>query len=177
MNKHLKTFSLFIKKGGVDSLIFLAIIATMGFYLFLAYSQKVEADFEKFSEENSVLSNVVIIQENSILPVSGPILSEEEIKITKKIKVVVTGYSSSPWQTDDTPFLTAAGTQVRDGVVATNILPFGTKIRLPEIYGDKIFVVEDRMSPKKGYQIDIWFSSYWEAKNFGVEMAEMEIVS
>ena len=39
----------------------------------------------------------------------------------------VTAYSSTPEETDDTPFVTASGTSVRDGVIATNFLEFGTK--------------------------------------------------
>jgi len=44
---------------------------------------------------------------------------------------------------------------VRDGVIATNILPFGTKVRIPEIFGDKVFVVEDRMARKHADRVDI----------------------
>ena len=119
------------------------------------------------------LSSLPTIQGNSIIAIS----SMPEIKITRKIKVVTTAYSSTTWQTDSTPFITAAGTYVRDGIVANNLLPFGTKVRLPEIYGDKIFVVEDRMHWKKGYyHIDIWFASYSEAKNFGIKRTYLEIL-
>ena len=95
----------------------------------------------------------------------------------RKLPVIVTGYSSTIDQTDSDPFITAAGTIVRDGIVANNKYPFGTKIRFPEIYGDKVFVVEDRMSWKKGnYHIDIWFASYWEAKNFGAKRTYIEVL-
>jgi 3D (Asp-Asp-Asp) domain-containing protein len=50
-------------------------------------------------------------------------------------------------------------------------------LKIPELYGDKIFVVEDRRSWTKGnYHIDIWFPSYWEALNFGVKITEVEIL-
>ena len=142
----------------------------------LAQNQEAEADFEGFSYEDPIFSESIVVQGNSLLSFSSLLLSEEKLKTVKKIKVVVTGYSSTSWQTDDTPFLTAAGTRVRDGVVAINILPFDTKIKLPSLYGDKIFVVEDRMSPGKQYHVDIWFSSYQEAVDFGAKTAEMEIV-
>ncbi|GAI34149.1 unnamed protein product, partial [marine sediment metagenome] len=108
--------------------------------------------------------------------ISSP--SNPESQYTKKtIEVVVTAYSSSPWETDDSPYLTAAGTWVREGIVANNKYPFGTEIRIPEIYGEKIFVVEDRMSWKKGeYHIDIWFPSYWEALNFGTKRTYIEVL-
>ena len=64
----------------------------------------------------------------------------------KKIMVVLaTAYSSTPDQTDATPFITAWNTRVRDGILAANFLPFGTLVKIPEVFGDKIFVVEDRM--------------------------------
>lgn len=103
--------------------------------------------------------------------------SNEDKQATKKIKVIITAYSSTPDQTDDTPFTTASGKQVADGIVANNMLPFGTKIRIPELYGDKIFVVEDRMhSRKSNYQFDIWFPERQLAVNFGVKTAEIEIL-
>jgi len=113
------------------------------------------------------------VQNNSLLPISNPM----EPVATKTIKVVVTAYSSTVWQTDSDPFITASGKMVQDGIVANNLLPFGTKIKIPELYGNKIFVVEDRMHWRKGvYQFDIWFSDYWQAKNFGVKKTSIEIL-
>jgi 3D (Asp-Asp-Asp) domain-containing protein len=90
--------------------------------------------------------------------------------------VVVTAYSSTPEQTDDTPFITASGTKVREGIVAANFLPIGTKIKLPDLYGDKIFVVEDRMHPRKHYMVDIWFANYTEAKEFGAKLTYVQVL-
>lgn len=93
------------------------------------------------------------------------------------IKVVITAYSSTPDQTDDTPFITASGKHVRDGIVANNMLPMGTKIRIPELYGQKVFVVEDRMNRRKsGYHVDIWFPEKQLAVDFGVKTAEIEVI-
>lgn len=115
---------------------------------------------------------LVFVQENSLLAISSP-----KPQAVKTIKVIATAYSSSIWETDDTPYLTAACTMVREGVVANNKYPFKTKVRFPEIYGDKVFVVEDRMHWKKGpYQFDIWMDSYEKAKDFGVKIIEAEIL-
>lgn len=95
----------------------------------------------------------------------------------KKIKVIITAYSSTTWQTDDTPFITANGSTVRDGIVANNMLPFGTELKIPEFYGNKVFTVEDRMHPRKsGYQIDIWFPTVEEAQEFGIKESYIEVV-
>jgi len=117
--------------------------------------------------------NLNIVQGNTLLAVSNPALP---IKV-QRVKMIVTAYSSDPLQTDDTPFITASGSKVKEGIVANNLLPFGTKIKIPEIYGDKIFVVEDRMNWKKGYyHIDIWFPDYWQAKSFGAKRTIVEIL-
>jgi 3D (Asp-Asp-Asp) domain-containing protein len=126
-----------------------------------------------FYSENP--EKLVIIEENSILPITE--LTSNVSSSKWQMNVVVTAYSSSPWETDGDPFLTAAGTQVRDGIVANNYLSFGTKIRIPELFGDKIFVVEDRMSwMKSNYHIDVWFPSYEEALNFGAKWTYIEVL-
>ena len=105
------------------------------------------------------------------------ISNQESKKAVKTIEVILTAYSSTEDQTDDTPFITASGKQVADGIVANNMLPLGTQIKIPKLYGDKVFVVEDRMhSRKSGYQVDIWFPERQLAVNFGVQKAEIEIL-
>lgn len=95
----------------------------------------------------------------------------------KTIKVLITAYSSSIEETDDTPFVTASNKYVKDGIIANNLLPFGTKVRIPALYGDKVFIVEDRMNKRKpNHQFDIWFPSKQLAVNFGVKTAELEIL-
>jgi 3D (Asp-Asp-Asp) domain-containing protein len=100
-----------------------------------------------------------IVEQNSFLNPGTP----------KKFMILtVTGYSSSYDETDDDPWTTAYNTPVRNGVAASNILSFGTKIKIPEIFGDKVFVVEDKMNPRYGENLDIWFPTKWEALNFGI---------
>lgn len=95
----------------------------------------------------------------------------------KKIKVIITAYSSTTWQTDDTPFTTANGSTVRDGIVANNMLPFGTELRIPELYGNKVFTVEDRMHSRKGsYWIDVWFPTLEQAQEFGIKETYIEVM-
>jgi len=133
-----------------------------------------EQAFIFVEEKDAVVSIVSVSGENTFLAKSEPQFKEQVP--TKKIEVIVTAYSSTSWQTDDTPFITAAGTNVRSGVVAANFLPFGTHIKIPEIYGDEIFVVEDRMHPRNNYRVDIWFPSYYQALNFGAKRTYVEIL-
>jgi len=88
----------------------------------------------------------------------------------------VTAYTSLPDETDSTPFITAMGTEVHDGVVATNILPFGTKIQIPALFGDKIFTVEDRMNRRMKNVLDIWMPTKTKALRFGVNYTSIVIV-
>ncbi len=91
------------------------------------------------------------------------------------VHVTTTAYSSDVAQTDSTPFTTASGSTVRHGVVAANFLPIGTKIKMPKLYGDQIFVVEDRMNKRYAKRMDIWMGTREEAKQFGVRNVEIEI--
>ena len=135
---------------------------------------RVEADLVEVSNQK-ISRELAIVEGNSLLPVSEP--TNPEPQPVWKIRVVITGYSSTLWETDDDPYITAAGTWVREGVIASNWFPFGTKVRIPELFGDKIFVVEDRMHWTKGnYHVDIWFPSYWEALNFGAKRTYIEIL-
>ena len=112
-----------------------------------------------------------------ILPnsTSKEIISDSQVK-PAAAPITITAYSSTPDQTDDTPFITASGYPVEDGIVAANFLAFNTKIKLPELYGDKIFTVKDRMAKKNSHKIDIWFPTTEAAKNFGVKKTIVDIV-
>lgn len=112
------------------------------------------------------------------------ILAEEEqgeeyenFRVIKTYTVRATAYSSTVDQTDSTPFITASNTYVRDGIIAANFLPFGTTVRIPEIYGDKLFIVEDRMHQRYWYNVDIWFPEREMAKEFGARKVRIEVVT
>lgn len=129
----------------------------------------------KLKQEPLEETNFVFSEQSFLVPVSSP--ENPPLEVVSRYKTVITAYSSTPDQTDDTPFITASNKKVEDGIVANNYLPFGTKVRIPEIYGDKIFVVEDRMhSRKSDYQFDIWFSDHDEAVEFGAERTYVEIL-
>lgn len=107
----------------------------------------------------------------AVLPVS-------ELREAKKVvTVIATAYSSTPDQTDDSPFITSNNLPVYDGLVAANWLSYGTQVKFPELYGDKIFTVNDRMHSRYGYgRVDIWLDAPRETvKEFGVKRLKMEI--
>jgi len=176
MHRNLK-IAPFVKKRGANILIFLVtVVSSGGIYSNLALSQEAEVGFEDHLQKGLPIYDSVIIQENSLKPLpSHIIVTEEEIKAARRINVLATGYSSCPFETDATPFITASGSRVKDGTVAINTLPFGTKIRIPELYGDKIFIVEDRMNAAAGRHVDVWFPSKEEALFFGKNSTYIEV--
>lgn len=91
-------------------------------------------------------------------------------------QVTVTGYSSTPEETDDTPGITAAGTPARAGIIAlsqdmlreyTPGAPFSYHDRV-EIPGLGQFRVEDTMHPRWTRRADVWFGSRAEAFSWGI---------
>jgi 3D (Asp-Asp-Asp) domain-containing protein len=88
----------------------------------------------------------------------------------------VTAYTSAVEETDDTPFITASGNHVRVGTAAANWLPFGTAIRIPEYFGEQVFVIEDRMNRKHPHKVDIWFPEKKDALNFGKRTTVIEVL-
>jgi len=95
----------------------------------------------------------------------------------KVVMTVLTAYSSTPDQTDEDPFIAASGKRVYDGMVAANWLPLGTKIKIPSLYGEKVFTVDDRMNARYGYgRMDIWMDApRTEVNRFGVKRAVVEV--
>lgn len=92
------------------------------------------------------------------------------------VYMTASAYNSVPGQTDGSPFHTAIGSLTRDGVIASNYFPIGTKIRIPDHYGDKVFRVEDRMNPRYNKTLDIWMEDIQEAKQWGRRYIKVEIV-
>jgi len=120
-------------------------------------------------------TDVPVLVANAVAPTSSP-----QGGVAKSIRthylVTVSGYSSEVSQTDASPFITAEGTHVRDGIVATNMLPFGTAIKIPSLFGDKIFVVEDRMNSRYQKNVDVWFAEKDAALKLGRRLVQIEVI-
>jgi len=103
-----------------------------------------------------------------------------EPKIIRTSTHTMTAYNSDPRQTDDTPCITANGFNVCEhgieDTIAANFLKFGTKVMIPELFGDRIFIVRDRMNKRYPDRVDIWMKNYTDAKKFGVKRAEIHVI-
>jgi len=104
-----------------------------------------------------------------------PIAGKREAK--KTFYLTVTAYSSTVDQCDGDPFTTASGETVHDGIIAYNYLPFGTKVRFPEMFPEKVFEVQDRLrAGASTYLADLWMETREEAIQWGAKVLKIEIL-
>lgn len=164
------------------SLAFTALISIVYGFAFpqYAFSGIILSDLSQSDLSEVEQYRIELIDPDGLATVGGHALIQSAYPDTPVVArtqwVLTTAYSSTPDQTDSTPFITAQGTYVRDGIVAANFLSFGTRVRFPQIYGDKIFIVEDRMAKRNSHKIDIWMSSRQQALEFGARTVKVEIL-
>jgi 3D (Asp-Asp-Asp) domain-containing protein len=129
------------------------------------------------SQEIQALEGAVVAQ--AAMPQREPVVSHAASAPVKQFySAKVSAYTSSVDQTDSTPFITASGSYVRDGIAAANFLPFGTKFKLPKLFGNKVFVVEDRMNSRYNgtTHVDVFMEDADAADQFGVQYAQLEVL-
>lgn len=162
MTQALKRFSDIVKRSPVEAAAVALVLVILGYVLIPVM---LGAVLESHAEDRAVALSVAAMQ-NQTAPFGQ--LPKAKLSGPYYTKVVTaTAYTSTPEQTDSTPFITASGTTVRHGVLAANFLPIGTQVTIPDIYGDQIFVVEDRMNPRYPNNVDIWMEDLSEARQFG----------
>lgn len=143
-----------------------------GFDLFNSFRTNAESNRSIERIEYKLPLGVIIVNSNSILQAKSPGPQE----LASKFLMYVTAYSSSADETDSTPHLTASGTSTRDGVIASNLFPIGTQVKIPKLFGAKVLVVEDRMHERFTDRLDVWMPSKLQALQFGKKQAEVEVV-
>lgn len=154
-------------------------------------NENIDEEAARFMPENQsfgVLENdkkeeviEITIEDFSNLSFFGP---EEEPEPQYRVKKtsfhIFTAYNSEVAQTDDSPCITANGFNLCEhgieDTVAANFLPMGTKIKIPELFGDRIFVVRDRMNKRYSDRVDVWMLNKADAIKFGVKKAKIEIL-
>ncbi len=118
--------------------------------------------------------------EQAVSPAVITDTEKPEYKIISTSTHVMTAYNSEPGQTDDSPCITANGFNVckhgEEDTIAANFLKFGTKVMIPELFGDRVFVVRDRMNKKHPDRVDIWMVNHSDAMKFGVKVAKIQII-
>jgi len=104
------------------------------------------------------------------LAISTPAETEESVS---EMSGIFTAYNATVSQTDSSPTITASNKKVKDGIVANNCLPFGTKIRV----NDRVFEIQDRMNKRYGCKnFDIYMHEYDDAVTFGKQTLKYELI-
>ncbi len=133
-------------------------------------------------EKETENKKIVVDPKEKIKKWNAPQKPTAASSVQKQQIVVVTAYSSTADQTDSSPCITANGFNVcqnnRENIIAANFLPFNTRVRLPDIYDERVFTVQDRMHRRySNSRVDIWMKTRAKAKHFGVKRSKIEIVS
>jgi 3D (Asp-Asp-Asp) domain-containing protein len=108
-------------------------------------------------------------------------LPKNNYKSAKKTNYyLATAYNSEAAQTDSSPCITANGFNLcqhgQEDTVAANFLPFGAKVKIPDFFGDRVFIVRDRMNARYSDRLDIWMVNKSKAITFGVKRVKIEIL-
>ncbi len=134
-------------------------------------TSEMDQEAAKVSQSEEITSDIISIEETDDIP---------PIKIIRVSKHVITAYNSEAGQTDNSPCITANNFNVcKHGVedtIAANFLKFGTKVKIPELFGDRVFIVRDRMNKKHPDRVDIWMKDYNSAIKFGKRVATIQVI-
>lgn len=168
------------KKKAVIALI--SAVFFFSWFIFLpvpAWAKLISLDYLTRVEEIKTVIEGLTNEEEIAFKNSLP--ENENLKVSYEKKVVFTAYNSEAEQCDSTPCITANGFNVcQHGIedtVAMNGIKMGTKIRIPELFGDRVFVVRDRMNARYGSDRgDVWMLDKTSAKEFGVKLSRVEVL-
>ncbi|OGF25241.1 hypothetical protein A2331_06035 [Candidatus Falkowbacteria bacterium RIFOXYB2_FULL_34_18] len=170
--------------------VFIFIVFIFLFELFLFPTFPALANISETENNTTNISPIIedplILNENETENINNDenfINTLPETKTWKTVKTnyyTVTAYNSEAGQCDDTPCISANGFNLCkhniEDSVATNAFPFGTKIRMPELFGDRIFIVRDRMNKRYVARFDVWMKNKEDAKKFGIKVTKIEIL-
>lgn len=126
------------------------------------------------NETTPIAIGVKIAEKRAVL------LDITDSKVTNHGYHQLTAYTSEVAQTDASPCITANGFNVCEhgieDTIAANFLKFGTKVRIPELFGNRVFIVRDRMNKRHPERLDVWFKDKSQAIKFGIKTARIEVV-
>tara|TARA_B100001964_G_C14097109_1_gene537537 strand:- start:18 stop:746 length:729 start_codon:yes stop_codon:yes gene_type:complete len=156
----------------------LALVAVVSTYVLFPTVANADMEHERMPLDENIVEMIISAMQNETedygtFPVSDETTPRHEYTIP------LTAYTSDVWQTDDTPCITASGLDLCErgveNVVAANFLPLGTRVRIPELFGDRVFYVEDRMNKRYEYKMDVWMLEIEDAREFGLKYATVEV--
>ncbi len=170
----------FISLSKAKKLVFLLILVFL-FEFFLFPMPALADETMEGVKMEEMLAQIALEEINEPRPVIVNHLPENNLWAAERIvHRVITAYNSEVAQCDASPCITANGFNVcehgEEDTIAANFLRFGTKVRIPDLFGDRVFVVRDRMNTRFSNRVDIWMVEKQDARNFGVKLAKIEIL-
>lgn len=91
-----------------------------------------------------------------VMLVSLASTAQNIVRVYKVEDVRVTYFTACKEECGNDRGQTASGVMVHDGVIACNFLPKNTKVRIPSLYGRKVFTVYDKLAEGLINNIDIY---------------------
>lgn len=155
-----------------------ALVGVTGVYVFFPVMVNADIANEQKTMNHETVDLIINAMQNEtkdygIFPVAG------NASAHRSLRVPITAYTSDVAQTDETPCITSSGlnlcTRGTEDIIAANFLPIGTRVRIPDLYGDHVFYVQDRMNARYDRHLDIWMKDYDDAKQFGLKIAKIEV--
>lgn len=147
----------------------------------IAHDTNAELTKENLASSSTIIKyDDISLIASSSTPTKITIATSTAPKVKSASRHVITAYNSEVGQTDDDPCTTANGFNLcknnKEDSIAANFLKFGTKVRIPELFGDHIFVVRDRMNSRHATRVDVWMKNHSDAMKFGVKNATIEVL-
>lgn len=173
-----------------QAVLLLIVSCIFQFTLFFTPALAAEAVNQELEANQSLANEEIVIEVNKESAPDENILifenekntneATEEQKVIRSSFHTITAYNSEAAQTDDSPCITANGFNVcehgTEDTIAANFLKFGTKVRIPELFGDRVFVVRDRMNRRHADRVDVWMNNRQDALKFGIRVAKIEVL-
>lgn len=156
----------------------LALMLVIGSYVLFPTIANADMELEQMRFDEQTIALIIASMKNQTAPY-GRLPQSENARPRRTYQIPVTAYTSEVGQTDESPCITASGLDVCErnveNIVAANFLPIGTRVRMPELYGERVFYVEDRMNQRYHYKMDVWMKEKADAKQFGVQYTTIEV--
>lgn len=170
--------SMLVLRRHVTNLSLIAFVAVVGVYIGFPRFANADMTLEPMRLSQEAVAMIIDSMQNDTVAY-GRLPVADDAPARRHYTIPITAYTSDPAQTDDTPCITASGLDVCErnieNVVAANFLPMGTRVKIPELYGDRIFYVEDRMNRRYDYRMDIWMKDIQDARQFGIQYVTIEV--
>ena len=145
----------------------------------MVFAKEVDLDYGRGPVELALVSDLVSgendIPKQETTPIIISSLPQNQDLPYYTTYITATAYTSREQETDSSPFIAAWGDHVFWGMLASNAFPRGTKIQIPEYFGDKMFSVLDTMNPRYYHHIDLWMPELADAKAWGTKYVEIKV--